>query len=153
VGSIQHDFHYVVLKNLQLFLRPAACLTSTLLGNIFLTKSLLKMNTITITQILFEKIRRYLRVGVRPRHVAPWAVRGFYKYVVKLVMRLTQVKHKLFNINSMRLVWFKKKNNTSLFLLLMSQNSTKGLLPVTPKLLRSDGDGLTTCHVCSISHS
>jgi hypothetical protein len=31
VGSVQQDFHHVVIKIRQLFLRPAACLTSTLL--------------------------------------------------------------------------------------------------------------------------
>jgi hypothetical protein len=31
VGSVQHVFHHVVIKVRQLFLRPAACLTSTLL--------------------------------------------------------------------------------------------------------------------------
>jgi hypothetical protein len=32
-GSVQHVFHHVVIKIRQLLLRPAACLTSTLLGN------------------------------------------------------------------------------------------------------------------------
>jgi hypothetical protein len=32
VGSVQHVFHHVVIKIRQLFLWPAACLTSTLLG-------------------------------------------------------------------------------------------------------------------------
>jgi hypothetical protein len=31
MGPVQHVFHHVVIKIWQLFLRPAACLTSTLL--------------------------------------------------------------------------------------------------------------------------
>jgi hypothetical protein len=54
VGSVQHVFHHVVIKIRQLFLRPAACLTSTLLETGI---NVIKVSiTVSITVVLIYNI-------------------------------------------------------------------------------------------------